>query len=138
MTFPAVKRKALVLLAGMVWTAVGVILLAVALEWLRPYHSLLLIPLGIGVVAGAIIYRFGFSMLALNNLARINSLSMGKDKVSLFAFQNRKSYLIIAVMMLLGYEMRHSAIPKIYLAPLYMAIGLGLIFSSRHYYSNLF
>jgi len=55
------------------------------------------------------------------------------EKKGLFAFITGKSYLIIAVMITMGIVLRHSAIPKQYLAILYIGIGLGLILSSVRY-----
>lgn len=50
-----------------------------------------------------------------------------------FSFMPWKSYLIILIMMAMGVTLRHSAIPKHYLAILYTCIGLALILSSMRY-----
>jgi hypothetical protein len=55
------------------------------------------------------------------------------DKKCLFSFVSWKSYLIIAVMIAMGTILRRSAIPKQYLAILYIGIGLALILSSVRY-----
>ena len=55
------------------------------------------------------------------------------DKKCLFSFITWKSYLIIIVMVAMGSLLRHSAIPKHYLAILYTGIGLALILSSLRY-----
>ena len=55
------------------------------------------------------------------------------DKKCVFSFISWKSYLIIAVMIAVGTILRHSAIPKQYLAILYIGIGLALILSSVRY-----
>lgn len=51
------------------------------------------------------------------------------------AFQERKSYLIIVVMM--GMALRHSPIPKPYLAAVYLGIGGGLLLASLGYFRRL-
>jgi hypothetical protein len=137
MMAPAARRETLVLVAGIVWTLVGLSLVSVAVVWLfnSPRHTVIL-PLS-GAVAGYIIYRFGFSHLARKNLVRIYAQAPQKDKVCVFAFQNTRSYLLVAIMMTMGYGMRHSGIPKIDLAPFYMAIGVALILSSLLYYNRL-
>ena len=43
------------------------------------------------------------------------------------------SYIIIAVMIIMGTLLRHSEIPKPYLAILYTGIGFALILSSIRY-----
>ncbi len=137
MKAPVAKRKSLILLAGVVWTVTGLALMLAALVWLRSFHPAQDIALAGGAAAGFIIYRFGFSRLAGANLARIRSQSPGKERVCVFAFQNWRSYLIIVFMMTLGYTLRHSPLPKIFIAPIYAAIGLGLALSSLRYYAAL-
>ena len=127
----------MILLAGIAWSAVGIALIMVAIGWLHDIHRSRLIAIGIGIVAGVAVHRFGFSRLAAINLGRIRGQSPGKDRVCVFAFQNWKSYLMIAVMMTMGYALRHSPVPKIYLVPIYLAIGLALIFSSFSYYQAI-
>jgi hypothetical protein len=134
MKAPEAKRWILVLLAGIVWSGVGAALVIMALVWLYAIPQNPLIPVGIGIVAGAAIHGFGFSRLAMVNLERIRSQSPGKEKVCIFAFQNWRSYIMIAVMMAMGYGLRHSPVPKVYLISIYMAIGLALILSSFRYY----
>ena len=136
MNTPAAKRKVLVLLAGAVWSIVGISLILVALNWLIAGDGNIGVSLAIGVVVGAVVHYIGFSKLVSTNLNRIYSQAPGKDKVCIFAFQNRRSYLMIAVMILMGYIMRHSPIPKIYLAPMYLTIGFALLLSSIRYYKN--
>jgi len=48
-----------------------------------------------------------------------------------------KSYAIVAVMITGGVLLRHSAIPKPYLAIVYAAMGGGLFLSSFVYYGKL-
>jgi hypothetical protein len=84
-----------------------------------------------GVLLGTAIYRFGFLGLAIRNINRIHLLP---EKACLFAFQEWKSYPLIAVMIALGITLRHSPIPKPYLAVLYIGIGLGLFLASMQYY----
>jgi len=55
------------------------------------------------------------------------------DKKCVFSFISWKSYLIIAIMIAMGAILRRSAIPKQYLAVLYIGIGLALILSSVRY-----
>ncbi len=137
MEAPAAERKTLVLLAGILWSAVGFGLIGAALNWIKKFDYLLLLSITAAMAAGGAISHFGFSPLARKNLARIYAQAPGKDKVCLFAFQNRRSYLLLAVMILLGYLLRHSPLPKIYLTPIYVAIGSALILASVIYYRRL-
>lgn len=138
MKAPEAKRRTLVFAAGVVWSVVGLIMLVAAIRWMAPfqeqYHFLWLIG---AIAAGFLIYRFGFSRLVAANISRIFSQAPGKDKVCFFSFQNTKSYILILFMIALGYTLRHLPIPKLYLAPIYAAIGLALILSSLIYYRRL-
>jgi hypothetical protein len=136
MKAPSVDREVLVLTAGVVWSAVGLVLILAAAVWLISSHLGVIIPASIGAVGGVIVYRYGFVRLARRNLIRIYQQAPGKEKVCMFAFQNTRSYVIAAFMMAMGYGLRHLPISKIYLAPVYSAIGLALFLSSLQYYHH--
>jgi len=133
---PAVHKIWLHLLAGMVWLGVGIMLTAFSSRWLQPVglSSMLLLILA-GLVLATLIYYFGFSKLAQKNIRRISAY--GKERVCLFAFQEWKSYPLVAFMVLLGIYLRiYSPIPKPLLAVLYLGIGGGLFLASLHYFAN--
>jgi hypothetical protein len=137
MKAPSVERRVLVLVAGAVWSVVGLILVGVAILWLMSSDKNVVVLILVGIISGTILYRYGFRQVARINLIRIYEQAPGKDKICVFSFQNIRSYLIAVSMMLMGYTLRHLPIPKVYLAPLYLAIGLGLFLSSLHYYMHL-
>ena len=123
-------------LAGLMWTGVGVMLCRYAFVWLAHPPSWSRAGLGLaGILAAAPTYRLGFRKLARQNIERIRRLN---DRACLFSFLAWKSYAIVAVMITGGVLLRHSAIPKQYLAILYAAIGGGLFLSSFVYYGRLY
>ncbi len=79
-------------------------------------------------------YHLSFSKIALKNIDRLRQFP---DRVCFFAFQAWKSYLVIAFMVMLGFILRHSTIPKYCLSVPYTAMGGALILSSFHYYAYL-
>jgi hypothetical protein len=128
---PAVTNDLLLFIAGIVWAFVGFMLLSLAFSWLSRASNINMYPLVIAGAAGALlIHHFGFLKIADKNLKRILEM---QNKSCIFAFIPWKSYLIIAVMVLMGAVLRHSVIPKHYLAVLYIAIGLALMLSSIRY-----
>ena len=132
---PAVSRNWLLATAGLTWTVVGIILCLMAIHWLATFVLKLSIPLGVaGLLLAIVIFYFGFSKVARKNIERLFRF---QDKVCFFAFQAWKSYLIIAVMAAIGAFLRHSPIPKQYLAVIYLAIGGALLLSSFIYYVSL-
>ena len=132
---PAVNRHWLWLVAGLMWSAVGIMLCAFAGHWLaRMDWRHIAIGAGTGLTLGLVIYRFGFSRIARKNISRIAAKS---NPACFFAFQAWRSYLLIAIMISLGITLRHSALPRLYLAIIYSAIGTGLACSSTLYYQEL-
>ena len=76
------------------------------------------------------VHHFGFLKIVDKNIARILPEN---EKRCIFSFMPWKSYLIIPIMITMGTILRHSAIPKQYVAILYTGIGLALILSSVRY-----
>ena len=102
-------------------------LLFLAFSWLSTAPNInIYLFAGAGIVFALMVHHFGFLKIADKNLKRIFLMD---DKKCLFAFIPWKSYLIIVVMIAMGAALRHSAIPKQYLAILYTTIGLALILS---------
>ena len=88
------------------------------------------------LLLAGLIYFFGFSKLAVKNIRRIGLYA--REKVCLFAFQEWKSYPLVAFMVALGIYLRvYSPIPKPALAVLYFGLGGGLFFSSLHYFVHV-
>ena len=135
--YPAVKKFWLHLIAGIMWSGVGIMLVAIAARWLglvRIGQALLLVLAGLALAAA--IYFFGFSKMALKNVRRINAYL--QERVCVFAFQRWTSYPLILFMVSLGIYLRiYSPFPKPLLAILYFGLGGGLFLSSLHYYAQL-
>lgn len=132
---PAVPKYGLVAMAGLLWTTVGLGLCRLGYKWVSLLPGMRVISFGMaGVLLALIAYRFSFSGVAAKNIERLCRLPA---KGCLFAFQAWRSYLIIGVMIAMGFVLRHSRIPKTYLAIVYFAIGGALILASFHYYAYL-
>ena len=128
---PAVTKNVLLFLAGIVWVCVGIMLLYFAVSWLSMASGINIYVFAVtGVIIALLAHHFGFLKIADKNLERTLPL---EEKKCLFSFIPWKSYLIVAVMIAIGALLRHSAIPKQYLAILYTGIGLALILSSVRY-----
>ncbi len=121
----------MILLAGLMWIAVGAMLLRLAYVWLaaEPVHFFRIFAAA-GVAAALLIHHFGFLRIVDKNLGRILPM---QGKKCVFAFMPWKSYLLVAGMAAMGAGLRHSSLPKPYLSVLYIGIGLALILSSIRY-----
>ncbi len=127
---PAVDKKILVFLAGLMWCGVGVMLLKLAVSWLMQFQGRFVYYLT-GFVIAMPVHHFGFLKIADRNLTRLMPIS---EKKCIFSFMTWRSYIIVVVMVLLGITMRHSRIPKNYLSVLYIGIGLALFLSGLRYF----
>jgi hypothetical protein len=132
---PGVTKSWLIAIAGLLWTGVGVMLCHVAYRWFAGINTGLAVILGsLGAMMALAAHHFGFSKIAQKNIKRLSVLT---EKTCVFAFQTRKGYLVIAIMIFLGVILRNSPIPKSYLAIVYTTIGGAIFLSSFHYHSLL-
>lgn len=132
---PTVPRHWLLALAGLMWSAVGILLITYAVQWVTQPVTAVALSLGLlGLAISIATNLFGFSKLAHKNIERIMAY---EERACAFAFQAWKSWLIIAVMMAGGMLLRHSAIPRPVLAVPYAAVGGGLFQASIKYYLKL-
>lgn len=131
---PAVPNRWLFVLAGAVWTAVGLVLCLRALTWLaaepEPAATLWAVS---GVAVAVAGNRFMFAAVARRNVGRIAALP---QRACIFAFTAWKGYIMIALMITLGMLLRNSSMPKHYIAPLYLAMGGALLLASSVFYQS--
>ncbi len=128
---PGVGKHILLLLSGFLWIGVGVMLLNFAIHWLAVEEgAAVLVPAVLGITISFIIHHFGLLKVVDKNLGRILPM---EGKHCLFAFQSWKSYIIVVFMVAMGITLRHSSIPKPFLAVFYIGMGLALILSSFRY-----
>jgi len=137
MQAPSARRSILTLIAGLVWSIVGLVLIIVAARWLWASDQHVRVELLLGLIAGWFVYSLGFAGLVRKNLDRIRQLAPEKDRICVFAFQHWRSYLIVIIMIMLGYALRHLPVDRIYIALVYLAVGVGLTLASLHYYTHV-
>jgi hypothetical protein len=131
---PAVSRRWLFAVSGWLWTAVGVMLCSLAAHWLLHIAGGLAVALGSGgAVLAVVAYRFMFLKIVRKNIARIEQRP---DVTCFFAFQPWRSYGLMVFMIALGITLRHSALPKYYLAVVYTGIGGALFLASFSYHAR--
>jgi len=128
---PAVKRKYLILISGLMWITIGIMLNILAIRWLtESYVDTTWLYISVGVTLALVIHHFGFLKIVDRNLGRIKSLD---PESCVFAFMSWRSYLLVLVMITMGILLRHSSIPMNVLSIIYIGIGLALVLSSIRY-----
>jgi len=132
---PEVQKFWLMTIAGLMWSIVGLMLCWFAVMWLIASDWPSIIGYGLAGSGLAVLANYlAFSKIAGRNIDRLNQMPA---KVCIFAFQAWKSYLIIALMIILGSVMRHSPVPKQYLSVIYIAVGGALFMASLQYYRSI-
>ena len=128
---PGVKRRWLIFLAGIAWFGVGVLLIDKAYIRYQSEHFNIFLFISSGFLFSLIIHHFRFLRIADKNLKRILEM---EGLHCIFGFIKWQSYVLILVMISFGIIMRKAHTPIVYMAILYLTIGLALIFSSVRYF----
>jgi len=131
---PGAPKGWLYLFSGLIWCGVGMMLLRWTWIWSSaeglakawPYDLI-----GMLITIGT---TFFFSRMVTKNLTRIARLP---DQPCVFAFQSWWSYPLVIFMMGLGLALKASPVPRIWLAPIYLAIGSGLFFAGLRYWVRI-
>jgi hypothetical protein len=123
---PGASRSAHLFVAAIVWTSVGLLLLLRGSVWLYGVGQLwIILP---AIFIGTIKALYMLDRAANKNITRIVA---GKNGKCLGAVYSWKTWLLVLLMMGMGYLLRHSTLPKEFLGLLYVSIGWGLLFASR-------
>jgi len=132
---PAVSKTWLIVLAGLMWSVVGLTLCRLAYHWLVIIQWRWIVPQELlGAILALTAHKFCFSRIAQKNIQRLSVIT---EKTCIFAFQRWKSYFVIALMTIIGITLRNSPVPRPYLAVVYTTIGGALFLASLQYYSCL-
>jgi hypothetical protein len=127
---PQASSRSQLLLTGGTWITVGGALFYLGSSWiLEGRHlgsSLLLV--GIGVLLGIAKAAFILDRAAVKIVERIRERGEGHCAGS---FLSLRSWILVAAMILLGRALRGGPLPAGAVGTLYVAIGTGLLVSSR-------
>ena len=129
------KKQPLIAVAGVVWLLAGlnVAILGVrAAIDMRGVAAIILIALVGGAVAVFCAFHSLFSKLVKKNAQRIADLE--GDRHLVFRFFDRKSYIMMTVMMTFGIVMRATGLfPNWFIAFFYTGLGLALALAGASY-----
>lgn len=123
---PGVPRQTHLLLAALLWTVVGFVLMVRGSIWLiAGKATLFFFP---AILFGTLKSLFILDKSAKKSIDRIRRLADGS---CLGAVYSIKTWLLVLAMMSFGYILRHSGVSPVILGTLYITIGWALLFSSR-------
>jgi len=135
---PSVNKIWLLVISGIVWSAVGLMLdLIVFIRWFPHFSEGYSLFVGFaGSFISLVIVILGFRYVAIKNINRILQYS---GPVCVFAFQKWESYILVFFMIGLGIFMRNTSLVSIQIkAWIYIVMGMTLIFASLLYYRKFY
>jgi hypothetical protein len=122
---PAVSRRVFAPLAAFIWGAVGVMLLTRAVIWFSgDFSRWALVSLAVGLIMAGGMIPGMFMKIVRKNLARI---ALRPERSCLFSVFAWRSWLLVGLMSFGGIALRHSSVPRLYLAGPYFGMGLCLL-----------
>lgn len=130
---PTVPRRYLMLIAGIVWSIAGTILLFKAYRFMNFEVKYIFIYLSISVLAGLLFFYFLFSKISKRHINRLQSFK--NERYSFFSFFNLRSYVLMFSMITMGIIIRKlQLVQNQTLAYVYLTMGIPLLISSFRFY----
>lgn len=132
---PRVSKRYLLLVAALVWTFAGGMLLFRGYALNNPLPAWWGLKLAACLVAGLLFFKLLFNRISTKHVLRIRNLT--DERPLVFSFFNLKSYLMMFSMITLGVTLRKSgAVAPEYLSFLYITMGIPLLMSSFRFYNS--
>ena len=132
-----VNKKQLIFIDAVIWAIAGLILLFRAYTWVELLsENQLFIILIASIPLGLIKTRFIFIRLTKKNIKRIYNFA--EEKVSIYNFHTLRDKMLIVIMIFLGALLRQSSLPKFILMPVYIGIGVSMIYVCVMYFQSYF
>ena len=130
---PVASSRTQVWLAGAILGCVGVGLLSVGTYWLLTDAGVKGVIL-LGIAAGL---GLGKSLLVLDRTAlhTASRIKLRGEGRCVGGFLSPGLWILVVVMMLMGRLLRNIGLSSAILGLIYAAVGVGLLFSSRHIWS---
>jgi hypothetical protein len=129
---PAAPARAHLLLAGLLWTVVGAMLLFFGARWAVaanvPYMPAILL---LAVVAGVLKAEYVLARTARRAIDRILARGDGR---CIGGFLSARTWLFVLMMMGLGYALRHGLARRAVVGVIYVAIGTALLLAARRFW----
>jgi len=134
---PRVSKHYLLLVAAVVWTFAGGMLLFRGLTINNTLPAHWEVKLLLCIVAGLLFFMLLFNRISANHVLRITNFPIKRP--SIFSFFSLRSYLMMFLMISMGITLRKTGVvPPEYLSLMYVTMGIPLLMSSFRFYSSFF
>ena len=122
--FPKVKKINLLLVASIVWFIASINVVNLGFKTLS--YEIEILNIFLAAIIFTIFFKFIFSKMVKKHTKRI--LDYEDEKVEIYKFFDKKSYLIMIFMITFGISLRKlNIIPHQWLGSVYLGIGLALL-----------
>jgi hypothetical protein len=126
---PAASRRTHLLLASLLWSVVGTLLLFFGVWWMFRGHSryapgLVVVAVGLGVVKARFVLIRAAGRI-------INRIRIRGDGRCVGGFLSIRTWLLVVVMASAGRWLRSGPIPHLVVGFVYAAVGTALLLASR-------
>ncbi len=129
---PAAAARTHLLLAALLWTTVGGVLLVLGARWALAVRLWWMAPvLAMAVAVGALKAEYVLAHAARRAIERIRARGDGR---CIGGFLSIRTWLFVLLMMALGYALRHGLAPKPAVGVLYVAVGTALLLAARRFW----
>ncbi|MGB3211564.1 MAG: hypothetical protein WBB19_12740 [Desulforhopalus sp.] len=125
---PGVNRRTHLLMSALLWTTIGLLLLAKGIFRLSQLDDWQPVILAVAILAGSLKASFVLDKSARRGIERILDL---KDGTCLGAVYSVKTWILVLCMIGMGVILRNSSLPVSLLCLMYLTIGWALLLSSR-------
>jgi|ERR1035437_9042269 hypothetical protein len=134
---PSIPKRYLLLVAALVWTFAGGILLFKGISLFFKYPELLVLKIAISVIGGGLFYLFLFSKISNKHIKRILNIEI--DRPCFFSFFNVRSYVLMTIMISSGILLKKfGVISPEYLSIIDTTMGIPLFLSAFRFYTHGF
>lgn len=125
---PVASSRLQLLLAGVIWSTVGMGLISVGTYWVVSTSDHI-----IGLLAISLCLGLGKSLLVLDRVASriVKRIELRGEGRCLASFYSLRVWVIVIIMILMGRILRGAGISYSLLGLIYAAVGTSLLMSSR-------
>ena len=131
-------KKTSLLIVGAIWLLVGIGLSIAGVRWLfqLDFGIKLVIFVLSAFLIGLLKGNFVLKKVALKYCKRSSEIKFTNVLTGWAKIFGIKGFILIGVMMAGGSMLRHSTINRPILGIIYLAIGIGLVYASKIFFSN--
>lgn len=134
---PSIPKRYLLLVAALVWTFAGGMLLLKGISLFFKYPEFLVLKISISAFGGGLFYLLLFSKISNKHIKRILNIKI--DRPCFFSFFNVRSYVLMSIMISSGILLKKfGVIAPEYLAIVDVTMGIPLFLSAFRFYTHGF